>query len=687
MSRITAKAYLVIFFIILLLALAWGGYRHQLKKTLKRDISEQTLASDKAMVELGADFIAADRQRILNALSLTAGDAAFGQALLENQKDVIRFLLAALAAGTDCDLLLILDPTGEEVLRWSSSEVPADVTPADYRLPETVTVSHKPTAVVIESEYGGKRAPAVVFSAPILDKEGRTTGVLTALQDPPRWRDFLIRLAGHRDEFAFYLFSGSVVLAQSHPDHERAASIARLIDRLPHASDPEASGYGDLVQDGDLGEPLFISTAKAPDPDWTLILAHDYRKVMAPLETLFGYIDAFVGLLLVGFGVAGAPIYERCVVRKKALDQAVGEVRRLENEIRTLTERYTQLVRGLPDAIFETNPDGKIAFVSRSVSEILGFRPEGMIGMDWSNWIYPEDQATFRKAWAQSRDEAEFSISALRHVTSQGTLRYLTLYFIPLIGATGRLEGWNGVARDVTREVRRSDRVRELSRQLIQGQEEERRRLALDLHDEMGQVLSALKIGLQSLVEEGSAPDNPARPEIIRLIELTQTIMDRIRSLSYSLHPAILENFGLSAAIEDLCETSSETSGIAIDFKSADVGEQRMTREVKTTLFRFVQEALTNAIKHSRTPRIDVDLGLESDKLIITIRDYGRGFEVDRTLAQAPIEKKLGLWGMSERLGLAGGQLNIESGPGGTTLRAEIFVDGTNDGRIQDSSR
>ena len=273
------------------------------------------------------------------------------------------------------------------------------------------------------------------------------------------------------------------------------------------------------------------------------------------------------------------------------------EMRRLENEIcirtedlRLSTERYTRLVRGLPDIIFETTPLGRILVVSMSVMEILGYKPADLIDRTWNERVHPEDQVAFSQAWEQSSREADFSIPALRYLNSQGQIRYLTLFFMPVFGEPDRLEGWNGWPGTLPGEIRTNRRVRELTHQLIQGQEEERRRLALDLHDEMGQVLSALKIGLQSLVGEGRDPENLYRDEVLELIELSQAIMDRIRALAYSLHPAILENFGLVAAIEDLCESSADASGLEITFKTTESGIEELTREVKTTLFRFVQE-------------------------------------------------------------------------------------------------
>lgn len=177
------------------------------------------------------------------------------------------------------------------------------------------------------------------------------------------------------------------------------------------------------------------------------------------------------------------------------------------------------------------------------------------------------------------------------------------------------------MARDVTQQVLAEQRVRELSGQLINAQEEERKRLALDLHDEMGQLLSALKIGLQTLARN----HEEARPDLDRLIRLTQEVMDRSRSLAYRLRPAILDNFGLTAALTDLCESLSEDGALEVITHLEKIDDRALGPAMKTTLFRFVQEALTNVIKHSQSAKAEVSLNSRDGLIRAEVRDFGRG--------------------------------------------------------------
>jgi signal transduction histidine kinase len=215
-------------------------------------------------------------------------------------------------------------------------------------------------------------------------------------------------------------------------------------------------------------------------------------------------------------------------------------------------------------------------------------------------------------------------------------------------------------------------RIHQLSRKLIRAQEEERKGIALDLHDEMGQLLSALKLGLQGLAQR---LEPPFRQEGNKLVRLAQTIVDRMRALAYRLRPATLDSFGLRAAVEDLCETLAESHLLAVEHNLDFFNEESLSPEVTISVFRLVQEALTNAVKHSGSPKVRVDLFTRDNVLTVKISDFGRGFEVNEALHEG---RKLGLWGMRERISLIGGELQIDSSPQGTVLRAQVPVEGRN---------
>ncbi len=202
-------------------------------------------------------------------------------------------------------------------------------------------------------------------------------------------------------------------------------------------------------------------------------------------------------------------------------------------------------------------------------------------------------------------------------------------------------------------------------RRVVQAQELERRRLAHELHDETGQALTSILLGLKPLEEALS--DHPARAALAELREHVVAALQDVRRLAVELRPAVLDDFGLVAALERLTESFAEQTGIRVDFHSA-LGESRLPGEVETALYRVVQESLTNIVKHAKAVGVSVSLARRESAVAAVIEDDGAGFD-----PRAVREGGVGLLGMRERLALIDGRLEIESRPGaGTTLVAEV---------------
>jgi len=211
-----------------------------------------------------------------------------------------------------------------------------------------------------------------------------------------------------------------------------------------------------------------------------------------------------------------------------------------------------------------------------------------------------------------------------------------------------------------------SERVqRDALRRVVSAQEIERRRLARELHDETGQALTSILLGLKSI--EDTADLAQARASAARLRQLVVETLHDVRRLAVELRPKALDDFGLVPALERLAETFSEQTGLAVDFQ-ATLGGERLPEEVETALYRIVQEALTNVVKHAGASRVSVVLARKDKAVTAVVEDDGRGFEAGKTDGRG-----LGLVGMRERLGLLDGRLRIESTQGtGTTIVAEV---------------
>jgi signal transduction histidine kinase len=211
-----------------------------------------------------------------------------------------------------------------------------------------------------------------------------------------------------------------------------------------------------------------------------------------------------------------------------------------------------------------------------------------------------------------------------------------------------------------------SERVaRDALRRVVGAQELERRRLARELHDETGQALTSILLGLKSL--EDAKSDEDLAESTSRVRELVVATLQDVRRLAVELRPSALDDFGLVPALERLVETFREQTGIDVDLEQ-QLGEERLSSDVETTLYRITQEALTNVVKHADAKHVSIVLTRRNGSVSAVIEDDGRGFSEGQGS-----DNGLGLIGMRERVALVDGRLTVESSPGsGTTLSIEV---------------
>ncbi len=202
-------------------------------------------------------------------------------------------------------------------------------------------------------------------------------------------------------------------------------------------------------------------------------------------------------------------------------------------------------------------------------------------------------------------------------------------------------------------------------RRVVEAQELERRRLARELHDETGQALTSILLGLKSL--EDAVDGEDARGSVASLRELVVATLQDVRRLAVELRPKVLDDFGLVPALERLTESFAEQTEIDVRFESG-LGDERLPAEVETALYRIVQESLTNVVKHAHARVVSIVLARKPDAVVLVIEDDGRGFDPADTR-----EGGFGLEGIRERVGLLEGKLQVESREGaGTTIVAEV---------------
>lgn len=211
----------------------------------------------------------------------------------------------------------------------------------------------------------------------------------------------------------------------------------------------------------------------------------------------------------------------------------------------------------------------------------------------------------------------------------------------------------------------------QLFRELAIAQEEERRRISRELHDQMGQHLTAIILGLKSL-----EPPFKGHPEIERLRDLqklTDDIGRQVHRIAFELRPTALDDLGLHSTLLNYMEEWSARYGISVDFHTAGLEKERLPSEIETTVYRIAQEALNNVVKHAQATRLSLILLRKADHLLAIIEDDGKGFDVETANSRGSGPQRLGLLGIKERIALAGGSFQIESSPGvGATLFIKI---------------
>jgi len=251
--------------------------------------------------------------------------------------------------------------------------------------------------------------------------------------------------------------------------------------------------------------------------------------------------------------------------------------------------------------------------------------------------------------------------------------RTLHAHVEPLRDPDGSIKGTIAVAVDVTdrksAEValrQYAERLQVLSRQLAEVQEADQRRIARELHDEIGQSLTALRL---TLMTAARGAENEALREAQGLVD---DILRQVRDLTLSLSSPVLEDLGLVAALLHLFERYTAHTHVRVDFQHTRVGRQRFAREVETAAYRIVQEALTNVARHAKVNEVTVRVSLEGSVLRAVIEDAGPGFDFQAALTAA---RSSGLVGMSERAAGVGGRLMVDAAAGrGTRVLADLPV-------------
>jgi len=254
-------------------------------------------------------------------------------------------------------------------------------------------------------------------------------------------------------------------------------------------------------------------------------------------------------------------------------------------------------------------------------------------------------------------------------IVTQPSARNWTAFEVSLVQETAE-RTWSAVTRARSEKaLENTDQIRTLFRQLVTIQEEERRRISRDIHDQLGQQMTALRLNLEALALQ-VAPDPSLADQVEEAGKLAEELDHSLDYLTWQLRPATLDHLGLPDALGNLVSSWSERFQVAADYNTADVAGLRLPSDAESNLYRLAQEALHNVYKHADAKRVRVSLTHCDGRVVLMVTDDGRGFDPAKL---GPADAGLGLVNMRERAALAGGEFRLESSPGtGTTVSVEL---------------
>ncbi|MGB7750461.1 MAG: PAS domain S-box protein [Candidatus Acidiferrales bacterium] len=352
----------------------------------------------------------------------------------------------------------------------------------------------------------------------------------------------------------------------------------------------------------------------------------------------------------------------------EALLASNAELKKSEAVLRESEERFRLVANSAPVLIWMSNADKQRTFVSQAWLEFTGRLMEQEVNDGWAAGVHPHDRDLCLRTYSGAMDARMSFEMEYRLRRSDGEYSLIVDIGVPRFDPDGIFLGHIGSCMDITERKLTEEKLEELTGRLITAQEEERTRIARELHDDFSQRLAMQSIGLEQLCGKFPPSEVEGRATVQQLLTRIQEISFDLHSLSHQLHSSRLEHVGLGSALRGLCEEISEKYRIEVEF-AENLHASKIPKDTALCLFRITQEALGNMVKHSGAKRAQVELSATSDEILLRIVDAGVGFDVglrDSTVG-------IGLVGMRERLRLVGGKLSIQSAPmRGTEILAEV---------------
>ena len=414
-------------------------------------------------------------------------------------------------------------------------------------------------------------------------------------------------------------------------------------------------------------------------PGWQVIYLHSLRERSKTLSVPFLKASGSIVLALcVLIGGSVFFLYRKAstdILKRKEAEEALRQSeeqlrsakeelhrysRDLERQVGERTREITGILRNTPSVVYIKDKDGCYRLVNSRYEELFGIRNEEIQGKS-DHDIFPKEIADqFRgndmRVFADMRPcQVEERVPQ-----EDGIHIYLSVKF-PLYDEGGSVTRVCGISTDITEVKRAQDQLRRLSDGIMASQEKERAAVSRELHDELGQVLTALRIDSAWLRDRLDGTDEKAAERALMMCTLIDNAIDEVRGMATRLRPGVLDDLGLVDALEWFSMDFEKRTGIKCVFTHRDVPVVNDT--VATAAYRIAQETFTNAARHSTATRVNVSLVAEDGLLSLSVADNGRGFDTKNLLDS----RGLGVAGMRERAALVGGSMEIHSQPGNGT--------------------
>jgi PAS domain S-box-containing protein len=317
------------------------------------------------------------------------------------------------------------------------------------------------------------------------------------------------------------------------------------------------------------------------------------------------------------------------------------------------------------DRIRYIDKDMKIIWANKTTAMELNMSTEDLVGYTCYKLFVGRDTPCKGCPTVIARETGKIERSLMYQPKVKGIEgeSYWDTYCVPLKNDAGEIESFIQIARNITDQKRAEEHINILTQELMRTQESERQRISRDLHDNVAQELSAVKIGCETLFDNQPNITPEIRKRMSQMSIMLQEVIKAVRDLSYYLRPSGLDEMGLVQTIFQYCHDFSEDNGINVDFHSAGMKDLTLDFDTEINLYRLIQEGLANIKKHADADHVTIRLVAAFPNIILRIEDNGKGFDVHKRLATLSEEKRMGIRSMEQRAKLLQGEMEIQSKP------------------------